>query len=84
MTENEAIMGLKHIFSEFELNLPFTDSLEILNMTIKALEEIQEYRKIGTVDECKAAVKKQKPRKPLQAEKHQQKAGYKYKWVYRK
>lgn len=28
MTEQEAIIGLKHIFSEFELTLPFTDSIE--------------------------------------------------------
>lgn len=31
---------------------------------IKALEEIQKYREIGTVEECKAAVEKQKPKKP--------------------
>lgn len=31
---------------------------------IKALEEVQQYRKIGTVEECRKAVEKQKPKKP--------------------
>lgn len=37
---------------------------EDMEMAISALEEIQEYRKIGTVEECRAAVEKQKPKKP--------------------
>lgn len=32
---------------------------------IKALKEIQQYREIGTVEECRGAVEKQKPKKPL-------------------
>lgn len=32
---------------------------------LNALQEIQEYRKIGTLDECRAAVEKQKPKKPI-------------------
>lgn len=32
---------------------------------IKALKEIQQYRKIGTVEECREAVEKQKPKKPV-------------------
>lgn len=39
MTEQEAINGLKRLFSEHELDLPCTDSLEVLNMAIKALEK---------------------------------------------
>lgn len=31
---------------------------------IKALEEVQQYREIGTVEECRAAVEKQKTIKP--------------------
>lgn len=38
MTEQEAINNLKHIFSEFELDLPNIDSLETLHMAISALE----------------------------------------------
>ena len=33
-------------------------------LKIKALEEIQQYWKIGTVEECMEAVEKQKPKKP--------------------
>lgn len=35
---------------------------EMCSSAIAALEEIQQYRKIGTVEECKEAVQKQKPR----------------------
>lgn len=38
MTEQETIQGLKNLFSEHELDLPCMDSLEILHMAIKALE----------------------------------------------
>lgn len=31
---------------------------------IKALNEIQQYREIGTVEECQEAIEKQKPKKP--------------------
>ena len=31
---------------------------------IKALKEIQQYREIGTVEECRKAMEKQKPQKP--------------------
>lgn len=33
-------------------------------LAVKALEEIQKYRAIGTPGECRAAVEKQKPFKP--------------------
>ena len=32
---------------------------------IKALEEVQQYREIGTVEECRKAVEKQKAKKPI-------------------
>ena len=37
---------------------------ESLDMAIIALKEIQQYREIGTVEECRKAVEKQKPKKP--------------------
>lgn len=42
-------------------------SLEMLfdARATKAIEEIQQYRKIGTVEECREAVEKQKPKKPI-------------------
>lgn len=74
MTESEAIMiidnekpscGEKIIFAE-------GDRCEAIEMAIKALEEIQEYRKIGTPEECRAAMEKQNVNKELEShdEKH--------------
>lgn len=36
-------------------------------MAIKALEEVQQYRSSGTPEECRAAVNKQDPKKPIYA-----------------
>lgn len=36
---------------------------EEMDIAIKALEEIQQYRAIGTPEECRAAVEKMKPKK---------------------
>lgn len=38
---------------------------ESVDMAIKALEEIQQYHSIGTVEECLTAVEKQKGKKPV-------------------
>ena len=54
MTEQEAISVLKMI--ETHGSLPTNAKDE----AIKALEEVQQYRAIGTVEECRAAVEKQK------------------------
>lgn len=37
---------------------------EMCSAAIAALEEIQQYREIGTVEECREAVEKQKPEAP--------------------
>lgn len=37
---------------------------ESVDIAIKALEEVQQYRKIGTVEECREAVEKQTSKKP--------------------
>ena len=37
---------------------------QIIDDAIKALEEIQQYREIGTVEECREAVEKQTAKKP--------------------
>lgn len=39
-------------------------------MAAQALEEIQKYRKIGTVEECREAVEKRKPKKPKEILRH--------------
>lgn len=39
-------------------------NIVILKVAIAALEEIQQYRAIGTVEECRKAVEKQRAKKP--------------------
>ena len=39
-------------------------------MAAQALEEIQKYREIGTVKECREAVEKRKPKKPKEILRH--------------
>lgn len=41
------------------------DKLASFDIAIKALEENQQYRSIGTPDECRAAVEKQKAKTPI-------------------
>ena len=57
MTEQEAISVLKMI--ETHGSLPTNAKDE----AIKALEDVQQYRAIGTVNECREAVEKMKPKK---------------------
>lgn len=38
---------------------------DALNLSISSLEEIQQYRAIGTVEECREAREKQIPKKPI-------------------
>lgn len=40
------------------------ETIEMCDMAISALKEIQQYREIGTVEECREAVAKQKAKKP--------------------
>lgn len=69
MTENEAIELLKNNYPKTRkmvdgrLQGGFDDHEcdvgIVIDLAIKALEEIQQYRTIGTVEECWAAVEKQ-------------------------
>ena len=54
MTENEAIEELKCYTSQSGTSHP-----EEIEIAIKALEEVQQYRRIGTPEECRAAMEKQ-------------------------
>lgn len=71
MTENEAIELLKKANRDNDMIciLPKSDMGKCL---IKALEEVQQYRTIGTLEECRAAVEKQNVNKELEShdEKH--------------
>lgn len=78
MTEREAIKVLKNYlneqkdhFSEWQRYSPEKELwkekiviLEAFQTAISTLKEIQQYREIGTVEKCREAVKKQKPKKP--------------------
>lgn len=65
MTENEAIRDLQYLIEEYSAYPPETGvnaTVGSLQYCISALKEIQQYREIGTVEECREAVEKQKPK----------------------
>jgi len=43
---------------------------EAHNAAISAIKEVQQYRAIGTVEECREAVEKRKPKKPKEILRH--------------
>lgn len=57
MTESEAIKRIKECRNTPNFQ-PYIYMNEALNMAIKALEEVQQYRVIGTPDECRAAMER--------------------------
>lgn len=62
MTENEAIKGLETSIDLAKMctqNYERKREIQCYEMAINALKEIQKYRKIGMVEECRAAVEKQ-------------------------
>lgn len=68
MTENEAISRMRyrvdtatHIIGKGVDGKAYED----MEMAIKALEEIQQYRAIGAVEECREARERQIPKKPI-------------------
>ena len=66
MTENEAISRIKDHMEIHRLKEPRAIYITVaLSMAIAALKEIQRYREIGTVEECREAAEKQKPKKPI-------------------
>ena len=68
MTENEAIKRMKYrIDSATDIAGKGVDgkAYEDMEMAIKALEEIQQYREIGTVEECGEARERQMAKKPI-------------------
>ena len=79
MTENEAIKVLvtqkqcidksssgqcKIHCGDCKKNIPIAYQEKSYEVAITALKEIQQYRAIGTVEECRKAVEKQKAKKP--------------------
>ncbi len=77
MTENEIRELIRRVRSNRYLMRSETDYIT------KALEEVQQYRAIGTVEECRAAVEKQTAKKPMHVtnsyfgyQKHKEHVGY--------
>lgn len=65
MTENEAIEALRLInTSRVHPFYSWEEMAEVRDIAISALKEVQQYRKIGSVKECRKAVEKQKAKKP--------------------
>lgn len=72
MTEQEAMGVLKQpCLCDYDLSntvldcdIKQCDKRDAVLQAIKALEEICQYRAIGTPEECRAAVEKQKAKKP--------------------
>lgn len=62
MTEHEAI---KFLTGYLDSVVYKEKCVEAHKLAINALEEVQRYRTIGTLEECRAAVEKQKPKKPV-------------------
>lgn len=59
MTENEAIKAIQNDLEWHSKELKPTYK-QCLRLAIQALEEIQQYRAIGTVEECRTAVERMK------------------------
>ena len=62
MTESEAIRDLEYLIEEYSAYPPETgvnETIGSLQYCITALREIQQYREIGTVEECREAMEKQ-------------------------
>lgn len=67
MTENEEVMILENLRPGCGEKLSFSEGeiCETIDTAISALKEVQQYREIGTVEECRKAVEKQKPKKRI-------------------
>lgn len=66
MTENEAIKELETSIDLAKMciqNNERKNEIQGYEMAIKALEEVQQYRQIGTVEECRNAVEKIKQKR---------------------
>lgn len=59
MTENESIQEIKNIYVDTNQS----DKCIALKMAISALKEIQKYKEIGTVEECREATERQRAKK---------------------
>lgn len=63
MTENEIIEILDDIWTFG--NKPIENERLAVNKAIDLIQELQQYRVIGTVEECREARERQLPKKPI-------------------
>lgn len=65
---DDAVVTLDHIAKEEPNVSPmlYAGRKEKAETIIKGFEELEQYRAIGTPDECRAAVEKQKAKKPVE------------------
>ena len=63
---------ISYIRSCREANIDCTVTIDkrLTHCVLNALEEVQKYREIGTVEECREAVEKQSPKKPKEILRH--------------
>lgn len=72
MTENEEVMILENLRPGCGEKLSFSEGeiCEAIDTAISTLKEIQQYREIGTVEECREAREKQKAMKSKEILRH--------------
>lgn len=86
MTENEAIKELETSIDLAKMCIQNNErkrEIQGYEMAIKALKEVQKYRAIGTLEECRAAMEKWTAKKPMHVtnsyfgyQKHKEHVGY--------
>ena len=67
MTENEALKSaLKKVIAQEKSNWGYIENFDVdENWAVRtAIEQVQQYRKIGSVEECREAVEKQTAKRP--------------------
>ena len=64
MTDQEAIGQFQERLAIEEYRQQIPEYYEAIELAVKSLGEIQQYRAIGTVEKCRAAVEKQIAKKP--------------------
>ena len=65
MTENEALKYIEKWYQPTTEPKEREKAIKALSVIIKSINEVQQYREIGTVEECREAVEKQKPKETI-------------------
>ena len=79
MTENEALeSALKKIIAQEKSNWGYIENFDVdENWAVRtAIEHVKQYRKIGTPEECRAAVEQQIPKRPTLCKSDEQTTRY--------